>query len=115
MRLLSSFLHFLIPDNYFDSKDDETEGKTIEVCPKCLLPDLQYVREVTSGWMTPPRKFCPHCGYSGILTLEIDLNEYNSVPPENRIEWIREMRLKAFVDDSDEDSGFDFDNENARE
>lgn len=102
MGLLNKFLHFLIPDSYFESSNKEANDQTIDVCPKCLLPDLQYVNEITSGWATPARKYCPHCGYSGLLTFEISLQEYNSIPPEERMKWLREMQLKTFAGIDDE-------------
>ena len=62
-------------------KESKKDGTWYRVCPNCLSPDLKYVREFTSGWLTPPRYFCPKCNYSGNLFLEIDIDILKSKTP----------------------------------
>ena len=63
-------------------KDSKKDGTWYRVCPNCLSPDLKYVPEFTSGWLTPPRYFCPICNYSGNLFMEIDIDIFKSKTPE---------------------------------
>lgn len=64
-------------------KEKKKQKETwVRVCPNCLSPDLKFVPEFTSGWLTPAKYYCPNCQYSGQLYLEIDINELKDKTPQ---------------------------------
>ena len=78
------FRRLLVPSKAIDDLVREDQFNVITLCPVCLLPTLDLVREFTSGWLTQPKKFCRNCGYVGALTLEMNRAEYESRDPDAR-------------------------------
>ncbi|MFW9928297.1 MAG: hypothetical protein ACFFD1_02790 [Candidatus Thorarchaeota archaeon] len=72
---------------------------TIVLCPACLKPSLKFVREYTSGWATPPKRYCPLCHYNGILVFEMDRDEYFNIPEDQREIILAKYRDESFVAD----------------
>lgn len=74
------------------SSSDMTYGEEITyypVCPTCLSPQLSKTSSITGGWLTPASYYCPRCGYSGRLFLEIDIRLLETKTPEE----IRELMM----------------------
>ncbi len=95
--------------NSFQKDQEKKKEQYYPVCPNCLSPNLKFVHEYTSGWLTTPRYYCPNCKYSGPLVLEIDidlletktLKELRKMFLEEEFEKIDETESKDhFFDDS---------------
>ncbi|OLS25902.1 MAG: hypothetical protein HeimC3_11760 [Candidatus Heimdallarchaeota archaeon LC_3] len=76
---------------------------TIVLCPVCLKPDLKMVSEITSIWATPPKRYCPHCNYNGIMVFEMDKKEYYNIPEDVRDESLRKIREETLNIDINRD------------
>lgn len=99
---------------FFSKKDQPTSKKNksqtnskqekeqfYPVCPNCLYPDLKFVHEYTSGWLTAPNYYCPNCHYSGLLTLEIDIKLLETKTPEE----LKKMFLEEEFEQVDNNTG----------
>jgi len=73
-----------MPFKLFSKKEDTNDKKETfyPVCPNCISPQLEIVKEFTSGWLTTPRYHCPNCNYSGILKLEVEVSLFDNNTPE---------------------------------
>lgn len=81
------------------SNSNDEPFDTLVVCPICLKPGLKFVHEFTSIWATPPKRYCPHCKYNGILVFEINKDEYYSVPESERDKWLEEIKSGKHLKD----------------
>ena len=61
---------------------EQKKEKFHPVCPKCISPKLNILKEFTSGWLTSPRYVCSECNYTGTVILEIDLKMLEEYTPE---------------------------------
>ncbi|MEM2964630.1 MAG: hypothetical protein QXE22_04165 [Candidatus Bathyarchaeia archaeon] len=41
----------------------------VALCPRCRSEEIRQATSL-NGWLTPPRYFCPKCGYMGTLIIE---------------------------------------------
>ena len=102
---------------FLSKKDHSTTKKTssekeqfFPVCPNCLYPNLKFVHEFTSGWLTTPRYYCPNCRYSGPLFLEIDIKLLETKTPKELRKMFLEEEFEQ-LDDTSSDSNSDQDEE----
>ncbi|MHA2365060.1 MAG: hypothetical protein ACXAC7_13970 [Candidatus Hodarchaeales archaeon] len=65
-----------------EEENKNEKGTWYKVCPRCLSPELKYVQEFTSGWLTPAKYYCKKCEYSGQLFMEIDIDIFDNKSPE---------------------------------
>ena len=77
-------------------KEGEKEETFIKVCPKCLSPRLDTLKEFTSGWLTAPKYVCDNCNYSGQVYLEIDVKMIEEHSPSE----LKEMYYKELSEES---------------
>lgn len=82
------------------NSDTSDVFNTIVLCPVCLKPDLKLVNEITSVWGTPPKRYCPHCNYHGIMVFEMDKDEYYKIPEDVRDESLKKIREESFTNDN---------------
>ena len=88
--------------NSSNKNQEQTKDQYYPVCPNCLSPNLQFVKEFTSGWLTTPKYYCPNCKYSGLLVLEIDIKLLETKTPKELHEMFLEEEFEKIDDDSDE-------------
>ena len=65
-----------------NKSEDKDEEVFFPVCPKCISPNLEILKEFTSGWLTTPKYVCRDCNYNGQVILEIDIKMLEDHSPE---------------------------------
>lgn len=64
-----------------DTKEESKEEKTVQVCPECGSPRLEYASMDTrstktiTGLGAPEVYYCKDCGYEGSVKLEMPINQ----------------------------------------
>jgi len=51
-------------------------------CPKCCSPEIRLSSSL-DYWLTPRKYYCPKCGYTGILVMELEPEE--NIPQESPV------------------------------
>jgi hypothetical protein len=92
-----------MPFSFFSKKKNpnvrEDKITYYKVCPNCINPNISLVKEFTSGWLTPPKYYCPSCKYSGLLVLEVDITIFETKSPQE----IKQMFLEEEFDKIEDD------------
>jgi predicted RNA-binding Zn-ribbon protein involved in translation (DUF1610 family) len=55
-------------------KNTKRRKPTQIFCPRCCSPKIELSSSL-AVWLTPKEYYCPDCGYTGIIVMELEKDE----------------------------------------